>query len=107
MSQNFDEKSIFGQLWGYALGVVSSAEDDLKKVFSRFQDATDWTQDEAARQFRSFSSRISAQRMEFDKKLVELVHSTYEKMNLPRREQLTRISERLDALEARLKELSR
>jgi polyhydroxyalkanoate synthesis regulator phasin len=97
----------FHQVWGQALTAVTGAEEEASKLLSKLPWASVWSPEEARRQAREFTERLSAQRKDMEKRLEEAVKLSLKTVTVPRRDELRELSARVDALARRVETLTR
>ncbi len=105
MDQPKDKKPLIEALesfWSEALGRVSQAEDEANKLVQRLSQAAGWSQDEIKR----LSERLVAQRKQVETNVEETVKKSLQRVRVPSREELEKLSARLDAVARRIEALS-
>jgi polyhydroxyalkanoate synthesis regulator phasin len=90
----------FQQIWSQALTTVAHTEEEAQKLLSRVHGVS---QDEA----RKLGERLAGQRRDLERRVEEVVKASVSRLRVPRRDELTQLNARLDALAARLEALSR
>jgi polyhydroxyalkanoate synthesis regulator phasin len=98
---------VFHQVWSQALVTVSGAEDEVSRLVARLQGLAGWSQEEALRQVREFSTQLTQQRHEMEKQVEDTVRQTLTRVRVPRREELAQLSSRLESLSRRVEALTR
>ncbi len=97
----------FQHLWGQALVTVSSAEDEATRLLGRVEGAAGWSPDEARRQVREFTERLTTQRRDVEKLVDESLKQAVSRLRIPRREELLQLTTRLESLNRRIEALSK
>lgn len=98
---------LFQQVWSQALMAVTGAEEEAARMIGRFQEALGSSQEEALKQVRDFSDRLTGQRRDVEKLMEDAVKQSMSVLKVPRRDELAQLSVRLDELARRLENLSR
>lgn len=98
---------IFQQFWSQALGAVSNAEEEVSKVIARLQEGLGWSQEEAVRQVRELSERLTGQRRDVERRMEDAVKQSLLRLRVPRREEVAELSARVEALAKRVESLTR
>ncbi|MBI5546367.1 MAG: phasin family protein [Deltaproteobacteria bacterium] len=100
----------FREAWSQALVAVSAAEEEASRVLHRVGEVAGWKPEEVRRQAQEFGERLAAQRKEFERTLDEGIARAVVRVKIPKREEIDalgkrvgRITERIEALEARRK----
>lgn len=98
---------IFQQWWSKALTTVSG-ESDATKLLQNLQGATaSLTPEELRKQVEAWNERMQAQRKVVEQRLEDGVKKAVEAVRVPTRDELARLSARMDRLAERLEALSR
>ena len=97
----------FESLWSHALVAVSAAEEEAAKVVSQMSQVMGIGPEEGKRQLRLWTERLSLERQSLESKLDEAVMQSLNKLRMPRRDDMLRLSGRLEDLERRVELLSR
>lgn len=95
----------YQQLWGQALVAMTNAEEEVTRLLKKLEERAGWHQDEALRQARTFSERLISQRRDMERRLEEAVRSTVAHIQVPRREDVTGLSTRIEGLAKRVEGL--
>ena len=98
---------LFHHVWSQALVAVTGAEEEATKLIGRLEGALGWSQEEARKQVRDFSERLTGQRREVERRMEEAVKHSLGLLKVPRREELAQLSARVDELTRRLESLTR
>lgn len=98
---------LFQQVWSQALVAVTGAEEEAARLLGRIQGLAGWSQDEARRQVREFTDRLTGQRRDVEKRVEDAVRQSVARVRVPRREELAQLNSRLDALARRVENLSK
>lgn len=110
MDQPKDKKPLIEALehfWSEALGRVSAAEDEANKLVQRVSQMAGWSQDEARRHARELSERLVSQRKQVEQNVEETVKSSLQRFRVPSRQEIEKLSARLDAVARRIEALSK
>lgn len=102
-----DVRETFKEAWSQALVGLNAAEQEAEKVFGKIADAAGFTPDDVRRHAREFADRLAAQRKEVEKAIDEAVKRATSRFKLPSRDDISALRQRVDALSARVDELTR
>lgn len=102
-----DVRETFKEAWSQALVGLNAAEQEAEKVFGKIADAAGFTPDDVRRHAREFAERLSAQRKEIEKAIDEAVKRATSRFKLPSRDDIDALRQRVEALSARVEELTR
>ncbi len=96
---------VFERIWSQALVAVTSAEDEASKVGARMADVAGWSQEELKRHVRDMAERLATQRKALEANVEEGVRGTLARLKVPRREEMSALGARLEAVARRIAEL--
>ncbi len=98
---------VFEKVWSQALLAVSTAEEEAAKVANKLSEFAGWSQEEAKRQVRELTERLTTQRKDLERNVEDGVKRAVARLRLPRREELQAFEDRLDRLSQRVEALTR
>lgn len=98
---------VFQQVWSQALVAVTGAEEEASKLLQKVQGMAGWSQDEAKKQVREFSEKLSSQRRDVEKRIEDGVKQSLHRLHVPRRDELEKLNARLEGLTKRIEALTR
>jgi polyhydroxyalkanoate synthesis regulator phasin len=110
MDQPKDKKPLIEALehfWSEALGRVSAAEDEANKLAHRVSQMAGLGQEEARRYARELAERLVSQRKQVEQNVEEGVKKSLQRFRVPSREEIVKLSARLDAVASRIEALSK
>jgi polyhydroxyalkanoate synthesis regulator phasin len=93
------------RLWSQALVTVSAAGEEVGRTAQKLAERAGLNPDEIRGHLREFTERLSTQRRDLESRVEEAARRAIATVKVPRREQLTELQARLDALEARVAKL--
>jgi polyhydroxyalkanoate synthesis regulator phasin len=105
MEPTLEKKTLaesFQHLWGQAFMAVTGADEEAANVVQKFQHLAGWSQEEAKKQLKDFSQRITSQRKDAEKRFDDVLRQSVARLRIPRREEIARLNARLDAIAQRL-----
>ncbi len=98
---------IVQQWWEQAAVAVSSAEDEVAKLFARLPGVAALQPDEARRQVGELTERLKQQRRDAERRVEDAVRQAVSRLKVPTRDEVLGLSSRLDALAKRIEDLGR
>lgn len=90
----------FQQVWSQALATVTGAEEEAQKLLGRLQSTS---QEET----RKLSQTLAEQRKELERRLEEVVKNSVGRLKVPRRDEVSQLNARLEALTRRVEALTK
>jgi polyhydroxyalkanoate synthesis regulator phasin len=97
----------FRETWSQALAAVSNAEEEAQKALARVSDLAGWGPEEVRRHARELADRLAGQRRELEKNIETGVNKALSRIKLPRRQEVSRLQERVAAVSSRIDALLR
>lgn len=96
---------ILKDAWGQALLAVDAAEEEAQKLLHRLGDLVDVKPDDARKVAGEFAERLNKQRAALEKSLEDGMKRALARVRIPSREDLQDLQDRVEKLDARLKEI--
>ncbi len=93
------------RFWTQALTAMTQAEDEASKAVSKFAASAGAGGDEVRRQAKDLSARLVSQRQQLERRVEDAVARSLARFQVPRREQLVALNQRLDSLQRRVEAL--
>lgn len=110
MDQPKDKKPLIEALesfWSEASGRVSAAEDEAQKLVQKVSQMAGWSQDEVRRYARELAEKLVSQRRQVEAGIEETVKRSLQRVRAPSREEVEKLSLRLEEISRRIEALSR
>lgn len=107
MEQPRDKKPLIEALEAFWSGRLSAAEDEAQKLVQKVSQMAGWSQDEVRRYARELSDRLVAQRRQVEAGIEEAVKRSLQRVRAPSREEVEKLSARLEEISRRIEALSK